>query len=117
VADTPLKAVLEIGYSDSLYQRSRGGIAPSGWKCEHLPYLVEFDNFGGNRTLGQSTQSKGVVIYLLLIGGVRWSYRLSHSYEARGQRHRSEIGLGVRRSGAGRPDGIVKGVPKLCLYS
>ncbi len=26
--------------------RSRGGITPSGWSCEHLPYLVEFDNFG-----------------------------------------------------------------------
>jgi len=42
----PFKGVLEVGYADSMYQRSVGGITPSGWKCEHLPYLVEFDNFG-----------------------------------------------------------------------
>ncbi len=35
---------------DSLYQRSKGCISPSGWSCEHLPYLVEFDNFGRSRT-------------------------------------------------------------------
>jgi hypothetical protein len=38
---------LQVGYADSIYQDSRGGITPSGWKCDHLPYLVEFDNFGG----------------------------------------------------------------------
>lgn len=26
---------------------SKGGISPSGWACRHLPYLVEFDNYGG----------------------------------------------------------------------
>jgi hypothetical protein len=72
VADTPLKAVLEIGYSDGLYRRSRGGIAPSGWKCEHLPYLVEFDNFGGNRTPGQSTQSKGANIFTWGYDEITW---------------------------------------------
>jgi hypothetical protein len=47
VPDQPFKGVLEVGYADSLYQRSVGGITPSGWSCDHLPYLVEFDNFGG----------------------------------------------------------------------
>lgn len=48
VAGQPYKGVLEVGYGDSLYGRSKGGITPSGWSCEHLPYLVEFDNFGSN---------------------------------------------------------------------
>lgn len=42
----PYKAVLKMGYMDSLYGKSKGGITPSGWSCEHLPYVVEFDNFG-----------------------------------------------------------------------
>lgn len=27
-------------------KKSEGCVSPSGWKCEHLPYLVEFDNYG-----------------------------------------------------------------------
>ena len=40
------------GLLGRIYGRSHGGMAPSGWKCEHLPYLVEFDNFGGTDTPG-----------------------------------------------------------------
>lgn len=29
-----------------IYQQSRGGITPSGWRCQHLPALVELDNGG-----------------------------------------------------------------------
>src|SRR6058998_3984025 len=46
VADQPHTGVLKVGYSDSIFTKSKGGITPSGWSCEHLPYLVEFDNFG-----------------------------------------------------------------------
>jgi hypothetical protein len=46
VTNQPYKGVLRVGYSDSIFKRSKGGITPSGWPCEHLPYLVEFDNFG-----------------------------------------------------------------------
>jgi len=46
VTNQPYKGVLQAGYADSLFNRSKGGITPSGWSCEHLPYLVEFDNFG-----------------------------------------------------------------------
>lgn len=52
--DEPLKGELRVGYTDAIYNRSKGGITPSGWSCEHLPYLVEFDNFGGRRQ-GQSS--------------------------------------------------------------
>jgi hypothetical protein len=46
VADQPVRGIVTVGYSDSIFRRSRGGVTPSGWSCEHLPYLVEFDNFG-----------------------------------------------------------------------
>lgn len=42
----PHKAILEKGFSDAIYGRSKGGLTPSGWRCESLPYIVEIDNFG-----------------------------------------------------------------------
>ena len=50
----PLRAILEVGFSDSLFRRSKGGTTPAGWSCEHLPYLVELDNWGGSKTPGQA---------------------------------------------------------------
>jgi len=44
VAGSPPHGVLEMGYYDSIYQRSQGGIAPSGWYAESNPFLVEFDH-------------------------------------------------------------------------
>jgi len=52
--DQPLKGKLQVGYTDAIFNRSKGGLTPSGWSCEHLPYLVEFDNFGG-RNQGHSS--------------------------------------------------------------
>jgi hypothetical protein len=46
VPDQPVKGVLKVGNADSIVLKSKGGVTPSGWSCEHLPYLVEFDNFG-----------------------------------------------------------------------
>jgi hypothetical protein len=54
VPDQPQEAVLKVGFSDGIYGRSKGGITPSGWKCEHLPYLVELDNWGVSKTPGQA---------------------------------------------------------------
>lgn len=56
VEGEPFKGTLQAGYSDSIFLRSRGGVTPSGWSCEHLPYLVEFDNFG-RRNPGQSSKA------------------------------------------------------------
>jgi hypothetical protein len=56
VSGQPYKGVLKVGYADSLYTRSKGGITPSGWSCDHLPYLVEFDNFGSHMP-GMSSQA------------------------------------------------------------
>jgi hypothetical protein len=80
VADSPQKAVLAVGYSDGLYGRSKGGIAPSGWKCEHLPYLVEFDNFGGTRTPGQSSQAKSASIFTWGYDEITWFAQQPESY-------------------------------------
>ena len=55
VMDKPMAGMLEVGYADALYKRSMGCITPSGWECEALPYLVEFDNFGMSRTPGEAT--------------------------------------------------------------
>ena len=52
--NAPMEAILKVGYSDGLYGRSKGGKTFSGWTCEHLPYLVELDNFGASRHQGQS---------------------------------------------------------------
>jgi len=49
----PQNGLLRVGYIDSIYGRSKGGITPSGWKCEHLPYLVELDNWGASGKEGQ----------------------------------------------------------------
>ena len=51
--NAPMEAILKVGYSDGLYGRSKGGKTFSGWTCEHLPYLVELDNFGASRHQGQ----------------------------------------------------------------
>jgi hypothetical protein len=53
VPGQPQKAVLEKGYLDSLFGRSRGGITPSGWRCDSLPYLVELDNWGSSGKGGE----------------------------------------------------------------
>ncbi len=48
VTNEPYHGVLQVGYADSIFLRSKGGVTPSGWSCDHLPYLVEFDNFGSH---------------------------------------------------------------------
>ena len=55
IPDKPQQAILETGYLDALFGRSKGCTTPSGWSCRSLPYLVEFDNFGCSQTPGEST--------------------------------------------------------------
>ena len=51
--DKPQEAILKVGFSDGIYGRSKGGLTFSGWKCEHLPYLVEIDNWGVSQRPGK----------------------------------------------------------------
>jgi hypothetical protein len=53
ISGKPEEAILKVGYTDALYSRSKGGMTYSGWSCEHLPYLVEFDNFGVSTKPGE----------------------------------------------------------------
>ena len=53
VPKRPQDGVLKMGAMDSIYGRSKGGLAPSGWRCEHLPYLVELDNWDVSNQPGQ----------------------------------------------------------------
>ena len=46
IPEQPYHGELEVNYLDGLYLKSKGCITPSGWECDNLPYLVEFDNFG-----------------------------------------------------------------------
>jgi len=52
VIDKPMEGILEMNYSDAIFGKSQGAISPSGWKADHMPYLVEFDNFGTSETPG-----------------------------------------------------------------
>lgn len=54
VVERPGEGVLMIGYLDSLFGRSKGGRTPSGWTCDHLPYLAELDNFEPSGRAGQN---------------------------------------------------------------
>lgn len=53
VSDKPREARLRLGFSDGIYRRSQGGTTVNGWSCQHLPYLVEFDNYGVSHHPGQ----------------------------------------------------------------
>lgn len=53
VPGEPMKATLKVGHADTIYKRSPGGIHPSGWKCEHVPTLVEFDQCHASGREGQ----------------------------------------------------------------
>ena len=54
VPDRPQEAILKVGFSDGIYGHSKGGQTFSGWQCEHLPYLVELDNWGVSKQPGQA---------------------------------------------------------------
>ena len=54
VTERPQEGVLRKGFLDSIFGKSKGGITPSGRRCDHLPYLVELDNFGRSRHEGQN---------------------------------------------------------------
>jgi len=58
VLDNPMQCKLVLHYSDSLFGRSKGGIHPSGWVADPLPFLVEFDNFGVSKTPGEPTPNE-----------------------------------------------------------
>lgn len=53
VVEHPMDVTVSAGYYDSIFGDSRGGISPSGWATEDMPFLVELDNFGPSRFSGE----------------------------------------------------------------
>jgi len=80
--DKPQEAVLKVGFSDGIYGRSKGGIAPSGWTCEHLPYIVELDNYGRSRHPGQAN-AKGEFLWVWGYDEITWFAHQPREYRAK----------------------------------
>lgn len=79
VPDKPQEAILKVGFSDGIYGRSKGGLTFSGWPCEHLPYLVEIDNWGVSRQPGQP---KAGGIWIWGYDEITWFAHQSPQYRA-----------------------------------
>jgi len=79
VPDKPQEAILKLGFSDGIYGRSKGGMTPSGWSCEHLPYLVEIDNWGASKQPGQA---KAGGIWIWGYDEITWFAQQSQQYRS-----------------------------------
>ena len=78
LAGKPYEAVLEKGYSDSIYGRSKGGLTPSGWQCASLPYIVEIDNFGPSDHAGE--YRSGAPIHVWGWDEINWFMKQPEGY-------------------------------------
>lgn len=81
VSDKPQEAILKLGFSDGLYNRSKGGVTFSGWKCDHLPYLVEFDNYGVSRHPGEPN-AQGEFNWVWGYDEITWFAHQTRDYRA-----------------------------------
>jgi hypothetical protein len=81
VPDKPEEAILKVGYYDGIYGHSKGGLSPSGWKCEHLPYLVELDNYGVSKHPGK-TNAPGQFLWVWGYDEISWFARQSQTYRS-----------------------------------
>ena len=79
--EKPQEASLQVGFSDGIYGRSKGGQTFSGWNCEHLPYIVEFDNYGRSRHPGQANV-KGEFLWIWGYDEITWFGLQSREYRA-----------------------------------
>ena len=79
--EKPKEAILKVGFSDGLYGRSKGGQTFSGWTCEHVPYLVEFDNYGVSRHPGEPN-AKGEFNWVWGYDEITWFAHQSKEYRA-----------------------------------
>ena len=84
VPENPQEAILELGFSDGIYRRSKGGVTPSGWTCRSLPYLVEIDNWGVSRQPGQPNAGS---IWIWGYDEISWFAHQDSAYRARWLRY------------------------------
>ena len=79
--EKPQEAVLQVGFTDAIYGRSKGGKTFSGWTCEHLPYIVEFDNYGRSGHPGEPN-AKGNFLWVWGYDEITWFGLQSKEYRA-----------------------------------
>jgi hypothetical protein len=84
VPDKPEEAELQMGYRDSIFGRSKGGVTYSGWSCEHLPYLVELDNYGSSHHPGEAGQGQ---FWVWGYDEISWFAHQSRQYRAQWLRY------------------------------
>ncbi|HEY9258047.1 hypothetical protein [Chitinophaga sp.] len=77
VPEHPQQGILQMGFTDALFGRSKGGIAPSGWKAASMPYLVELDNFGVSNHPGVPDTT---TIYPWGYDEISWFYQQPEQY-------------------------------------
>ncbi len=82
--DKPKEAILKVGFSDGIYGRSKGGMTYSGWSCEHLPFLVEIDNWGSSRKPGEAKQGS---IWVWGWDEITWFAHQPEAYRAKWLRY------------------------------
>jgi hypothetical protein len=80
--EKPKEAILKLGFSDGIYGKSKGGLTFSGWKCDHLPYLVELDNFGVSRHPGEPNPP-GNFIWVWGYDEITWFAHQTREYRAK----------------------------------
>lgn len=80
--EKPYDATLEKGFTDSLFGRSKGGKTFSGWDCEHLPFIVELDNYGRSRHPGQPNV-KGEFLWVWGYDEITWFGLQPREYRAK----------------------------------
>jgi hypothetical protein len=83
VTGSPEKTILTVNSKpkigtphDEIYGDSKGGETPSGWETEHLPYLVELDNWGSSGKGGKP----GVPWHVWGYDEISWFARQPHAY-------------------------------------
>lgn len=86
-ADKPQEAILKVGHSDGLYGRSKGGVSPSGWDCDHLPYLVELDNYGSSPKPGEPGEPGAGGIWIWGYDEITWFAHQPPDYRAKWLRY------------------------------
>jgi hypothetical protein len=80
--EKPQEAILKLGFSDGIYNKSKGGRTFSGWTCDHLPYFVELDNYGVSRHPGQPNE-KGNFIWVWGYDEITWFAHQPEDYRAK----------------------------------